>query len=69
MVKIEDVETKELKVSQITSKQVMYDYVLDYCQRSKHIPGKMDDELDWVAGPEGKGVYVENVGFHNVQSM
>ena len=49
---MEDLETKELKVSQVTSKQVMHDYVLDYCQRVGWIPGKMDDELDWVAGPD-----------------
>ena len=62
-------ETKELKVSQVTSKQVMHDYVLDYCQRSKRIPGKMDDELDWIAGPEGKGVYVGELNGQKVTGV
>ena len=42
-----------LQVSRIISKEVMHDFVLDYCQRLGWIPGKMDDELYWIPGPEG----------------
>ena len=66
---MEDVETKELKVSQVTSKKVMRDFVLDYCLRSRRIPGKMDDELDWIAGPEGKGVYVGELNGQKVTGV
>ena len=62
-------ETKELKVSQVTSKQVMRDFVLDYCQRLGWIPGKMDDKLYWIAGPEGKGVYVGELNGQKVTGV
>ena len=46
---------KEFEVSLVTSKQLMHDFVLDYCQRQNWSPGKMEDLFYWVAGP---GVYV-----------
>ena len=49
----------ELQVSRVISKEMMHDFVVD-CQRLGWILGKMDDELYWIAGPEGKGVYVGN---------
>ena len=48
----------ELVVSRIPSKKVMHDFVVDYCERLGRVPGKMDDVLNWVAGPEGAGVYI-----------
>ena len=47
----------ELKVKKVT-KELMHDYILDNLQRLTWLPGKMDDELFWIAGPEGAGVYV-----------
>lgn len=60
---------KELKVSRVTSKEVMHEYVLDYCQRLGWVPGKMDDELNWVAGPEGAGVYVGELNGERVTGV
>lgn len=48
----------ELKVSKVT-KELIHDYILDSLQRLTWLPGKMDDELFWIAGPhEGAGIYV-----------
>ena len=47
----------ELKVSKVT-KELIHDYILDSLKRLTWLPGKMDDELFWIAGPEGAGVYV-----------
>ena len=49
----------ELIVKPVTSKEIVRDYVLNYCERQGWAPGKMDDVLYWVAGPEkGAGLYV-----------
>lgn len=46
------------EVCPVTSKHVISEYVMGYCQKLEWKPGKMDDELCWVAGPDGAGVYV-----------
>ena len=64
-------EPKELKVNQVTSKELMNKYVLDYCQRLLigWVPGKMDDELSWAAGPEGAEVYVGELNGKNITGV
>ena len=58
-----------LKVSEATSKDVMCDFVLDYCQRLGWIPGKMDDELYWVAGSKSVGIYVGELNGQKVTGV
>ena len=62
-------EGKILKVSEVTSKDVIRDFVLDYCQRLGWTPGKMDDELYWVAGSERIGIYVGELNGQKVTGV
>ena len=56
---VDDMEPCELEVCQVTSKELVHDFILDYCQRMRWVPGKMDDLLTWVAGSQpGAGVYI-----------
>ena len=57
-----------LQVSRVISKEVMRDFVFD-SQRLGWILGKMDDELYWIAGPEGKGVYVGELNHQKVTGI
>ena len=47
----------ELKVTKAT-KELIHDYILDSLKRLTWLPGKMDDELFWIAGPDRAGVYI-----------
>ena len=49
----------ELEVCQVTSKELVHDFILDYSQSLKWTHGVMDDELYWVSDSKpGAGMYV-----------
>ena len=60
---------EEFEVSKVSSKDELYDYVLDCIQRLGWLPGKMDHEVYWAAGPEGAGMYIGKLGGKRISAV
>lgn len=48
----------KLKVSRVTSRDELREYVMVYTEKMIGSVGKMDEELNWAAGPKGAGFFV-----------
>ena len=54
-----ELELPELEVCQVTSKELVHDFILDYSHTLKWTHGVMDDELYWVSDSKpGAGLYI-----------